>query len=270
MLDSTYWGSRSPTCMDDSDKTESELQILFLSLGILDMLVVFKSAWPADVPSKFCQQRPLPYLRHLKCSASHHHKHRNDVSWALKLEESHLNTTISSSRRLRKGKWLKTTGQRLLGPLPINELRTTILCSTSQRRQQALKRAVQAPNGRYSQTSWESTPAGRTVRASPQSPSPRPQSSDCNDTDTPITWMTTTCMTVTQREFLLDLIDDLLREYEEHTQHFAEPVDVVELNFPDFYHYFTVPLDLQTIKQNLDAFARDFQIGLDLMRANTI
>ena len=171
--------------MDDSQETESELQILFWSLGILNMLVDLKSPWLASLPSKFCQQRPLPYVRHLRCSASHHHKRLNDVSWALKLEESHLITMVSSSRCLRKGKWLETTGQRLLEPLPINEVRTARLCSTSKRRQRALRRAVQAPNGRYSQTSWESTPAGRTVRASLQSLSPRPQSSDCSDTDTP-------------------------------------------------------------------------------------
>ena len=81
-------------------------------------------------------------------------------------------------------------------------------------------------------------------------------------------------MTVTQRDFLLDLIDDLLREHEEHAQHFAEPVDVIELNCPDYYNYSTEPMDLQTMKQKLEkgcyAFARDFQIHVDLMIANAI
>ena len=61
-----------------------------------------------------------------------------------------------------------------------------------------------------------------------------------------------------------------MREHEEHAQHLAEPVDVVELNCPDYYDYFTVPLDLHTMKQKLDTFARDFQIGLDPLRANAI
>ena len=77
-------------------------------------------------------------------------------------------------------------------------------------------------------------------------------------------------MTVTQRDCLLDLIDDLLRGHEEHAQHFAEPVDVVELICPVYYDYVTKPLGLQIMRQNLEAFAREFQVHFDLLSANAI
>lgn len=77
-------------------------------------------------------------------------------------------------------------------------------------------------------------------------------------------------MTITQREFLLDLIDDSLSEHEEHAQHFAEPVDIAELDCPDYYDYVTEPLDLQIMRQNLDDFAREFQIHFDVLLANAI
>lgn len=137
--------------MDDSQESKSESQILSLSLEILNMLVGLKSAWPAYLPSRFCQQRPLSYVRHLRCCASHHYKRLNGVSGALKLEESHSITLMSSSRRLPKGRWLKTTGRRPSEPLRINELRTFGLCSTStsKRGQRALRRAVRSTGSKW-------------------------------------------------------------------------------------------------------------------------
>lgn len=58
-------------------------------------------------------------------------------------------------------------------------------------------------------------------------------------------------MTRTRKIFLRRLIDRLLRESDEDSEPFAEPVDAVAEEVPNYYAVIKRPMDLRTLRENL-------------------
>ena len=81
-------------------------------------------------------------------------------------------------------------------------------------------------------------------------------------------------MTHSRKLFLQDLVDRLLRENEEDSEPFAQPVDAIAEGIPEYHTEITRAMDLQTLKKNLGKrfyiTVKDFEADFTLMIENSI
>lgn len=81
-------------------------------------------------------------------------------------------------------------------------------------------------------------------------------------------------MTLTRRSFALQVVSRLLREYDEDSEPFAEPVDAVAENVPTYHTVIRRAMDLRTLKDNLNkgvySTVADFEADFVLIIENSI
>ena len=77
-----------------------------------------------------------------------------------------------------------------------------------------------------------------------------------------------------QKSFLRHLIDRLLREYDEDSEHFATPVDAIAEDIPTYHTVIERAMDLRTLRENLDtevySAVEDFEADFNLIIENSI
>ena len=81
-------------------------------------------------------------------------------------------------------------------------------------------------------------------------------------------------MTLTRRSFALQVVSRLLREHDEDSEPFAEPVDAVAENVPTYHTVIRRAMDLRTLKENLNkgvySTVEDFEADFVLIIENSI